>query len=105
MTKNVNFVKKFTFFGRLVREPTGFLNKSIGSAENTSLQSNSIDFVVVGQAFHWFDAPQALNEFKRILKKDGVFVLIWYNRKTDTPFLKEYENVLQNNPAYKGEYA
>jgi hypothetical protein len=28
MTKNVNFIKKFTFFGRLVREPTGFLNKS-----------------------------------------------------------------------------
>ncbi len=40
-----------------------------GSAENTTLQNNSIDFIVVGQAFHWFDALVALNEFKRILKK------------------------------------
>jgi ubiquinone/menaquinone biosynthesis C-methylase UbiE len=71
-----------------------------GSAENTTLQSNIIDFVVVGQAFHWFDAPKAINEFKRILKKDGVLALIWYNRKTDTPFLKEYDRILQNNPAY-----
>jgi ubiquinone/menaquinone biosynthesis C-methylase UbiE len=73
-----------------------------GSAENTTLQEEIIDFVVIGQAFHWFDAPKALNEFKRILKDGGVLVLIWYNRKTDTPFLVEYDNVLKNIPAYKG---
>jgi ubiquinone/menaquinone biosynthesis C-methylase UbiE len=71
-----------------------------GSAENTTLQSNIIDFVVVGQAFHWFDASKAINEFKRILKKNGVLALIWYNRKSDTPFLKEYDSILRNNPAY-----
>jgi hypothetical protein len=27
-TKNVDCIKKSAFFGRLVREPTGFLNKS-----------------------------------------------------------------------------
>jgi ubiquinone/menaquinone biosynthesis C-methylase UbiE len=73
-----------------------------GSAENTTLQNEIIDFVVVGQAFHWFDAPKALNEFKRILKQNGVLVLIWYNRKTDTLFLNEYDNILKNIPAYKG---
>jgi ubiquinone/menaquinone biosynthesis C-methylase UbiE len=73
-----------------------------GTAENTTLQSSIIDFVVAGQAFHWFDTQKALNEFKRILKKNGVLVIIWYNRKTDTPFLKEYDSILQNNPAYKG---
>jgi ubiquinone/menaquinone biosynthesis C-methylase UbiE len=72
-----------------------------GSAENTTLQSSIIDFVV-GQAFHWFDTQKALNEFRRVLKKNGVLILIWYNRKTDTPFLKEYDSILQNNPAYKG---
>jgi ubiquinone/menaquinone biosynthesis C-methylase UbiE len=74
-----------------------------GSAENTTLQSGIIDFVVVGQAFHWFDAPKALNEFKRILKKNGLLVLIWYSRKTDTPFWNEYENILKSNISdYKG---
>jgi len=73
-----------------------------GSAENTTLQNGIIDFVVVGQAFHWFDAPKALTEFKRILTNNGVLLLTWYSRKTDTPFWNEYENILNNIPDYKG---
>jgi ubiquinone/menaquinone biosynthesis C-methylase UbiE len=73
-----------------------------GSAEKTTLQNEIIDFVVVGQAFHWFDPIITLNEFKRILKNNGVLVLIWYNRKTDTPFFDEYDNVLKIFPNYKG---
>ena len=74
-----------------------------GSAENTTLQNGIIDFVVVGQAFHWFDANKALYEFKRIIKNNGVLALIWYHRKTDTPFWNEYENILiKNIPEYKG---
>jgi len=74
-----------------------------GSAENSTLQNGIIDFVVVGQAFHWFDAPKALIEFKKILKKNGVLSIIWYHRKTDTPFWKGYENILKDNiPEYKG---
>ena len=73
-----------------------------GSAENTTLQSGIVDFVVVGQAFHWFDAPKALTEFKRILTNNGVLLLTWYSRKTDTPFWNEYENILNNIPDYKG---
>jgi ubiquinone/menaquinone biosynthesis C-methylase UbiE len=73
-----------------------------GTAEITTLQSGIIDFIVVGQAFHWFDAIKALNEFKRILKNNGVLVLIWYSRKLDTPFFNEYDNILKNFPDYKG---
>jgi len=65
-----------------------------GTAENTTLENNCIDFIVVGQAFHWFDAIKALSEFKRILKNNGVLVLIWNDRKTDTDFSIEYENIL-----------
>jgi SAM-dependent methyltransferase len=85
----------------LLKEFKNFISIN-GSAENTTLQNGIIDFVVVGQAFHWFDAPKALNEFKRILKKNGVLLLIWYNRKNDTPFLNEYDNILKNIPTYKG---
>jgi len=66
----------------------------IASAEKTSLATNSIDFITVAQAFHWFDKKATLKEFKRILKEPGKLILIWNNRTNNTPFLKGYEELL-----------
>jgi ubiquinone/menaquinone biosynthesis C-methylase UbiE len=66
-----------------------------GSAEETTLPRRSIDFITVGQAFHWFDIEKARVEFTRILKPDGWLVLIWNERLADaTPFLQAYERIL-----------
>jgi SAM-dependent methyltransferase len=66
-----------------------------GSAENTTLEDNSIDIITAGQAFHWFNLERSKSEFLRILKPDGWVVLIWNRRKKDTnPFLIEYEEFL-----------
>ena len=67
-----------------------------GSAEITTLQNKIIDFVTVGQAFHWFNPLKALDEFKRILKNNGVLALVWNNGKTSSAFMQEYENILDN---------
>lgn len=67
-----------------------------GSAENTSLGDASADFVVAGQAFHWFRPPEARVEFARILKPGGWTVLVWHDRNIDaTPFLRGYEALLR----------
>lgn len=66
-----------------------------GTAENTSLEENSIDFVVAAQAFHWFNQIAARKEFERVLKDGGFVVLMWNERQLDTTaFLKDYENLL-----------
>ncbi len=66
-----------------------------GAAEATTLENGSIDFVVVGQAFHWFDQKLARDEFSRIMKPSGWVVLIWNERRIDsTPFLRAYEQML-----------
>jgi SAM-dependent methyltransferase len=66
-----------------------------GTAENTSLENKSVDFVVAAQAFHWFDEAKTRAEFKRILKEDGFIALIWNERQLDTTaFLKDYERLL-----------
>jgi SAM-dependent methyltransferase len=63
-----------------------------GTAEATTLSAASVDYVVAGQAFHWFDRPRARAEFARILRPGGWVVLMWYTRRLDsTPFLKDYE--------------
>ena len=74
-----------------------FPNFSIvdGTAENTSLESQTVDFIVAAQAFHWFDEAQTRKEFKRVLKTGGFVVLMWNERQLDTTkFLRAYENLL-----------
>lgn len=66
-----------------------------GSAESTTLPFQSCDFVTAGQAFHWFDAPKARNEFQRILTPARWVVVLWNERLTDTTdFLRAYEALL-----------
>jgi SAM-dependent methyltransferase len=66
-----------------------------GSAEATTLPSDSVDFIAAGQAFHWFQMPAARDEFHRILKPEGRVLVIWNERLLDdTAFLREYEALL-----------
>jgi SAM-dependent methyltransferase len=66
-----------------------------GTAENTGLKPESVDFVVAAQAFHWFDPARARKEWRRIAKPDGRIVLIWNERRLDQDdFHREYEALL-----------
>ena len=63
-----------------------------GSAEDTKLPARSVDFVVAGQAFHWFRPPEARVEFARVLKPGGWAALVWHDRDVEsTPFLRAYD--------------
>lgn len=66
-------------------------------AESTTLESQKVDFVIAGQAFHWFDHQQTRIEFLRILKPQGWVVLVWNKRRTDSnPFHFAYDKFLMN---------
>jgi SAM-dependent methyltransferase len=66
-----------------------------GTAEDTTLPMESVNFVTAAQAAHWFDRERARREFVRILKPGGSLVLLWNERLTDsTAFLEEYEQLL-----------
>lgn len=67
-----------------------------GSAEETTLPDQSVEFVIAGQAFHWFNRLQTKREFTRILKPGGWVMLVWNDRDTEsTPFLVAYEQLLK----------
>ncbi|MBV9215541.1 MAG: class I SAM-dependent methyltransferase [Acidobacteria bacterium] len=67
-----------------------------GTAEATTLRDASVDMIVAGQAFHWFDSEETKTEFRRILKPHGFVVLMWNERQLDaTPFLIDYEALLK----------
>ncbi len=65
------------------------------TAEATTLAASSIDLIVAGQAFHWFNPEATRREWLRILKPQGQVALFWNNRRIDTtPFLIAYEKLL-----------
>lgn len=73
-----------------------------GTAEATTLPDASVDMVVAGQAFHWFDPVPTRDEFRRILKPGGAVALFWNIRATSgTPLLDDYEALLRE---FGGDY-
>jgi SAM-dependent methyltransferase len=48
-----------------------------GTAEAIPLRDASVDAVVAGQAFHWFDVPRFLDEAARVLGPGGRVGLLW----------------------------
>jgi ubiquinone/menaquinone biosynthesis C-methylase UbiE len=79
---------------RMLQAAPGYVSVN-GTAEATTLEDGSVDFIVSAQAFHWFNCEKAKEEFSRIVRPSGKVVLIWNNRERDqTPFDKAYEELL-----------
>ncbi len=51
-----------------------------GTAENTTLQNSSVDYITVGTAFHWFNMEEFKKECQRILRPNGKVILVWISR-------------------------
>ncbi len=78
----------------LLREFSRFTSID-GTAEATTLSDDSVDAVVAGQAFHWFDVGPTRREIARILRPGGAVFLIWNSRRlVGSPFMEEYEAIL-----------
>lgn len=48
-----------------------------GTAEDVPVEDGSVDAVVVGQAWHWFDERAALASVRRVLRPGGTLGLLW----------------------------
>lgn len=51
-----------------------------GTAEETKLDEKSVDYITVAQAFHWFHVAPFKKECRRILRDNGMVLLIWNMR-------------------------
>lgn len=65
------------------------------TAEKTGLPEDSVDFVIAGQALHWFDQDAFLVEIERILKPTGWLGFFWNSRSLSAGFNMSYNHFLE----------
>jgi SAM-dependent methyltransferase len=70
-----------------------------GSAEAVPLPDASVDAVVAGQAYHWFDHERAHAEIARVLKPGGVFGPLWNERDDEVPWIAALSEILGERAA------
>jgi len=64
----------------------------VAPAEESGVESGSIDLIMVAQALHWFDLPSFYEEVRRVLKNNGVLAASAYKFFHVTPEIDELVN-------------
>jgi len=70
-----------------------------GSAESIPLADASVDAVLVGQAYHWFDPDSAHAEIARVVRPGGVFGPIWNIRDSSVGWVAEFTKLIDGDSA------
>jgi SAM-dependent methyltransferase len=68
----------------------------VAAAENSGIQSGTIDLIMVAQALHWFDLDRFYAEAQRVMKPDGVVAASAYNLLHIEPAIDEIVNRYYN---------
>ena len=77
-----------------LREAVPAAQVHAGAAEAIPLPGASVDAVVAGQAFHWFDPVRALPEIARVLHPGGRIGLVWNVRDGRVPWVARLSALL-----------
>ncbi len=76
-----------------------------GVAEAIPLAEDSVDAVVVGSAFHWFDGGPALAEIRRVLRPVGGLGLLWNVRDESVPWVAALTEIMEPHRGAAPRYA
>lgn len=78
----------------VLREKLPAVPVASGVAEALPFRDASLDAVTIAQAFHWFDAPCALAELRRVVRIGGGVVLLWNARDRSEPWVNEVWSIM-----------
>jgi ubiquinone/menaquinone biosynthesis C-methylase UbiE len=89
--------------GRLVQRVP--VTTVVAAAEHIPLRSRSVDLVVCGQSFHWFDHDLAIAEIARVLRPGGVLALVWNTYDEAIPWVRRLKQLISPQRASQDEDA
>jgi SAM-dependent methyltransferase len=64
----------------------------VAPAENSGIESETLDLIMVAQALHWFDLDRFYAETRRVLKPDGILAASAYNLLHIEPMIDDVVN-------------
>jgi SAM-dependent methyltransferase len=67
-----------------------------GTAERIPVQDATIDLVTVAQAFHWFNAGEAVREIARVLRPGGGLAAIWNVRDESVEWMAMIRELIES---------
>jgi SAM-dependent methyltransferase len=70
-------------------QPHEHVEYRVAPAENSGIESETIDLIMVAQALHWFDLDRFYAEARRVLKPDGMLAASAYNLLHIDPAIDE----------------
>jgi SAM-dependent methyltransferase len=73
-----------------------------GTAERIPLPAGSVDAVVAGQSYHWFDQRLAHPEIARVLRPGGVFAPVWNVRDESVPWVARLTEIVADERDAQG---
>jgi SAM-dependent methyltransferase len=73
-------------------EPHERVEYRVAPAEDSGIESETLDLIVVAQALHWFDLERFYAEARRVLKVNGVLAASAYNLLHIEPTVDEVVN-------------
>ena len=73
-------------------QPHEHVEYRVAPAENSGIQSDTVDLIMVAQALHWFNLDRFYAETRRVLKPNGVLAASAYNLLRIEPAIDEIVN-------------
>lgn len=71
----------------------------VGTAEHLPLPDDSVDAVVLGQAWHWVEPLAASAEIGRVVRSGGVLGLIWNIRDERVGWVRQLSEIMHGSSA------
>jgi SAM-dependent methyltransferase len=78
----------------VLREALPETSALLGTAEEIPLPDNSVDAVLVAQAWHWVDPERAIPEVARVLRPGGRLGLVWNTRDERLGWVRELGEII-----------
>ena len=73
-----------------------------GRAEAIPLADRSVDALLAGQAYHWFDRDRAHPEIARVIRPGGTFAAMWNDADPTVPWTVQFAEII-DGPAPQPE--
>jgi SAM-dependent methyltransferase len=75
----------------------------LGTAEEIPLPDDSVDAVLVAQAWHWFDRDRASAEIARVLRPGGTLGLVWNARDERSGWVRDLGRIIGHDDPSKDD--